>query len=129
MRAAAEMKRATVPDFGQQSRAGAGHAGDRATTPGGRLSPLNFPDEELRRLQTAAIRGESARIEARDFSTADPLLPASLQPVVVAAQHENRLLDRLPAIAIETPSTVFIRHVSTTGVPEVWRCQLELAPV
>jgi HK97 family phage major capsid protein len=112
-----EVRRAGNPQFGgQQSRH---HAGERATTPGGLLSPLAFPDEELRRLQTAAQRGESARIEARDFSTADPLLPATLQPVVVAAQHENRLLDRLPAIAIDQPSTVFIRHISTTGEPEV----------
>lgn len=80
---------------------------------------MNFDVEELRRLQVAAQRGEHARIEARDFSTADPLLPATLQPVVVAAQHESRLLDRLPAIAIDQPSTVFIRHVSTTGVPAV----------
>jgi HK97 family phage major capsid protein len=114
-----EVKRAGVLQLGQQSRGGHRRAGERATHTGGQLSPLAFPDEELRRLQTSAMRGEHARIEARDFSTADALLPASLQPIVVAAQHENRLLDRLPALSIDQPSTVFIRHVSTTGVPAV----------
>lgn len=83
----------------------------------GQLAPLGWPDEELRRLQVAAQRGETARIEQRSpgFSTADPLLPAQLYPFPVTAEHESRLLDRLPGVGIEAPSVTFIRHISTTG--------------
>ncbi|ORB47781.1 hypothetical protein BST42_27045 [Mycolicibacterium rhodesiae] len=110
----AEVERAgSIPQFGQPGRAGAG----RSLTTAGQLSPLAFPDQELRRLQVAAQRGEGARIESRDFSTADPLLPSQLFPYPVSAIHESRLLDRLPGYAIETPSVTFIRHVSTTGAP------------
>jgi HK97 family phage major capsid protein len=89
----------------------------RTVSTAGQLCPLNFDEQELRRLQSAALRGENARIETRNpgFSSADPLLPAELFPYPVAAQHESRLLDRLPGYAIESPSVTFIRHVSTTG--------------
>lgn len=84
----------------------------------GQLAPLQFPDEELRRTQTAAQRGENCRIETRNsFSTADSLLPAELFPYPIAAQHEDRLLDYLPGYEIDTPSITFIQHVSTTGAP------------
>ena len=89
----------------------------RAPGTAGRLAPLHFADEELRRLQTAAQRGETARIEQRSpgFSTADTLLPAELFPFPVEQVHEGRILDRLAGYAIEAPSVTFIRHVSTTG--------------
>ena len=105
-----EVERAGHPQFGQPGRT-PGHALGTA----GHLSPLGFPDEELRRMQSAAMRGESCRLESREFSTADALLPSGLYPWPVGAQHEGRLLDRLPGIAMEAPSITFIRHVSTTG--------------
>lgn len=83
----------------------------------GRLAPLAIPDDELRRLQGAAQRGEHARAEARAFSTAEGLLPAQLFPIPVGAQHEGRLLDHLPGVAMETAAIDFIRHISTTGAP------------
>jgi HK97 family phage major capsid protein len=72
------------------------------------------PTDELAKYRQ---RGETARLETRNpgFSTADPLLPPELFPYPIAAQHENRLLDRLPGYGIEAPSVTFIRHVSTTG--------------
>lgn len=93
--------------------------GARSINTAGRLAPLAFSDQQLQRMAEAAKRGESCRIETekRDFSTADPLLPASLFPYPVEAIHEARLLDRLPGYAIETPSVTFIRHISTTGSP------------
>lgn len=80
----------------------------------GQLSPLDPPPEELRRLYSAACRGESAAYERR-FSSADSLLPPQLFPQVTAQIHEGRLLDRLPGFAIELPSIEYVRHVSTTG--------------
>jgi HK97 family phage major capsid protein len=117
-RAEAELTRAG--DASSQIFGAAGQPGSgRAVSTAGQLAPLNFPEAEMRRMQTAATRGETCRIESehRDFSTADPLLPASLFPYPIAAQHEGRLLEYLPGYGIETPSVSFIRHVSTTGVP------------
>jgi HK97 family phage major capsid protein len=90
-----------------------------ATSTGAQLAPLHFDTEELRRMQQCAMRGETCRIETRSpgFSTADPLLPAELFEIPIAAVHEARLLNHLPAIGIEAPSITFIRHVSTTGAP------------
>jgi HK97 family phage major capsid protein len=115
----AEVKRAGNPSFGQSPKPG--NPTQRPTSTAGQLAPLHFPDEELRRAQVAAQRGEGCRLESRDpgFSTADPLLPPQLYPYPVAAQHESRLLDRLPGYAIESPSVTFIRHVSTSGAPAV----------
>lgn len=87
----------------------------RPLSSAGRLAPLGFSDEEMRRLQAAAQRGESCRLESRDFSSADGLLPAQLFPQVVGWQHESRLLDRLPGYAIDAPQVTFIRHHATTG--------------
>jgi HK97 family phage major capsid protein len=81
-----------------------------------RLAPLGFDTEQLRRLQTAAQRGESARLESRaGFSTAESLLPAELWPYPIGQIHEARLLDSLPGVAMETASIEFVRHTSTTG--------------
>jgi hypothetical protein len=81
----------------------------------GRLAPLGFGHDEMRRLQGAAQRGDPCRLETRAFSTADSLIPAQLFPYVTEHIHESRLLDRLPGISFDTPSITFIRHVSTTG--------------
>ncbi|BBY36509.1 nucleoid-structuring protein H-NS [Mycobacterium mantenii] len=93
--------------------------GARPINTAGRLAPLGFSDQQLQRMQAAAQRGENCRIETekRDFSTADPLLPATRFPYPVEQIHEARLLDRLPGYAIETPAVTFIRHISTTGSP------------
>lgn len=95
-----------------------------SSTSAGALLPLHFGEVELRRMREAALRNESCRIESRRptrdeleqrFSTADPLLPAELFPFPVEAQHEGRLLDRLPGYGIDAPSISFVRHVSSTG--------------
>ena len=104
-----ECQRAGNPQFGMSRR-------ERSMgTTAGQLAPLQFGDEQLRRLQTAAQRGESARVETRDFSSSEALLPAGLFPGIVGAQHESRLLDRLPGVLMETSSIEFIRHISTSG--------------
>jgi hypothetical protein len=90
------------------------NGGGHGMASAGRLAPLEFGDEQLRRLQSAAQRGESCRIEHRDFSTADSLLPSQLFPYPIERQHEGRVLDRLPGYQMETASITFIR---TTGVP------------
>src|SRR6476646_7657667 len=40
----------------------------------GRLAPLGFADDEMRKLQAAAQRGETCRIQSRAFSSAESLL-------------------------------------------------------
>jgi HK97 family phage major capsid protein len=95
-----------------------GGGGTRTVNTAGRLSPLAFPMEELRRAHAAALRGEGCEIRAdmeKRFSTADSLLPAQLFPYPTAAVHENRLLDRLPGFAIELPQIEYVQHTSTTG--------------
>jgi HK97 family phage major capsid protein len=87
----------------------------RAVSSAGRLAPLHFETEQIRRMQTAAQRQEPCRLESRAFSTADSLLPAQLWPWPIPAAHENRILNRLPGLAFEAPQITFIRHVSTTG--------------
>jgi HK97 family phage major capsid protein len=81
---------------------------------GGMISPLAPPMDELRRLFDAAERRQSASYEKR-FTSADSLLPPELFPQVTAMQHEQRLLNKLPAWQTEMPSVEFVRHVSTTG--------------
>lgn len=104
-----ELKRAgTSPSVG---------ALGRQVSSAGQLAPLTLPDEELRRLQGAAQRGEHCRVESRAFSTVEGFLPAQLYGQVIGKQHEGRLLDRLPGVAMETNSIDFIRHVSTSGAP------------
>jgi hypothetical protein len=86
-------------------------------TSAGQLAPLVLPDDELRRLQGAAQRGDHCRIEARAFNTVESLLPSQLYPLPVGRQHEGRLLDHLPGVQMETAAIDFIRHLSTGGAP------------
>jgi HK97 family phage major capsid protein len=117
----AELERARVPEH--LSKLGTGRPGVVPHTSGrygvphtaGQLAPLEFGHDEMRRLQGAAQRGDPCRLEQRAFSTADSLIPASLFPYPIEHIHENRLLDRLPGIAFDTPAITFIRHISTTG--------------
>jgi HK97 family phage major capsid protein len=44
-------------------------------------------------------------------------LPAQLFPYPVEHIHENRLLEKLPGVAMDAPQISFIRHISTTGNP------------
>jgi HK97 family phage major capsid protein len=82
----------------------------------GQLSPLAFPEAELRRMHAAVQRGEPCSISVEQrFSTADSLLPPQLYPYPIEWQHEWRVLDRLPGYAVSLPSVEFVRHVSTTG--------------
>jgi HK97 family phage major capsid protein len=80
----------------------------------GQISPLDPPQEELRRLFDAAQHGQSAAYERR-FTSADSLLPPELFPQVTAQIHPARILNYLPGFSIELPSVEFVRHVSTTG--------------
>ena len=96
----------TVPSVLQRAQ--------RTMNSAGRLSPMHCPTEELRRLHTAAQRGEQAAYERR-FTSADPLLPPELFPYPTAAIHDLRILNRLPGYAIEQPSVEYVRHISTTG--------------
>lgn len=116
-----ELQRAHIPD--RYARLGGGGP-DLSRTPmprratlgsAARLAPLGFEPDEVRRLQSAAQRGDPCRIETRAFSTADSLLPAQLWPYPIAAVHEWRILDRLPGIEMDTAQITFIQHTSTTG--------------
>jgi capsid protein len=84
---------------------------------GREVSPLAFDDDSLRALHSAAVSGQSLRIKA--FSSPDSQLPAQLYPVPIGPAHENRLLDRLPTMAITAPSMEYIRHSSTSGAAAV----------
>jgi hypothetical protein len=78
-----------------------------STQTAGQIAPLVFAEAELRRMQGAALRGENCRIETRNsFSTADSLLPATLFPIPVAAQHE----DRLRGDGFPWPRLCFLAH-------------------
>jgi HK97 family phage major capsid protein len=81
------------------------------------VSPLAFSDESLKGLHQAAVSKQNFSTKA--FSTVDSLLPAQLSTAVLGLQHENRLLDRLPATAITAPSWEYIKHTSNTGAPSV----------
>ena len=86
----------------------------RTVSSAGRLSPLACPPEELRRLHSAALRGEGASYERR-FTTAVPDIPPELSRNPTAAIHDLRILNRLPGYGITAPSVEYVRHISTTG--------------
>lgn len=100
-----------------------GHWDDDSNRRGGlpvssaaRLSPLGHDDEQLRRAFAAVGRGETAVLEARDFSTATGLIPPELGPILpVFPTHEQRLLTKLPGIGIDVPSLAYIEVTSVTG--------------
>ncbi len=83
------------------------------------VAPLSFGDEQVRALHNAIEAGESRRIEARAFNSVDSLLPEHLWPQVIAKQHDNRIIDRLPVYPTSLPSVSYIKHTGTTGVPAV----------
>src|SRR5271166_302663 len=65
-----EVRRAGNPSFGSRSQPTSGtmsSPGLPTTIPrAGRLAPLHFSDEQLRRAQVAAQRGETCRLETRN---------------------------------------------------------------
>ena len=91
----------------------------------GRAAPIAFDERSLHAMHQAALSHSPYSITApsvRDgnsFSTVEDELVAQISPVVVGPQYESRLLSRLPVLAIAAPAYEFIRHNSTTGVPEV----------
>ena len=58
-------------------------------------------------------------METRDFSTADPLLPAELFPIPTFPRHEARLLDRLNGFALDAPSLEYVQVNSVTGAAAI----------
>ncbi|MBZ4620503.1 phage major capsid protein [Mycobacterium avium subsp. hominissuis] len=104
-------------------RAGKGNATVERILRGGdgkqRVGASIFPTETLKRMHQAVLSHSSYRIEGRDFSTADPLLPAQLWPNVVGPQHENRILNRLPAYPLAAPSVEIVVHAGTSGAAGV----------
>jgi HK97 family phage major capsid protein len=87
----------------------------KAAKTGRGVSPLAISEASLKGLHAAAVSRQSYSTKA--FSTVDGLLPAQLDPNVLARIHESRLLDRLPAQPITAPSYEIIVHSSTTGAP------------
>jgi HK97 family phage major capsid protein len=89
----------------------------RAVSSAGRLAPLGYADEQLRRAFDQVNRGETAVLESRDpgFTGVGGLVPPELLPVPIFPRHENRLLERLPGHAIDVPALAYIEVVSTTG--------------
>lgn len=82
-------------------------------------APLQFPEADLKRAYEALSRGETARLESRDFNTAESLLPPALWPFPVGLVHEARLASFLPAATMTAPSMEYIVHTGTTGSPAV----------
>jgi HK97 family phage major capsid protein len=87
----------------------------RALNTGAHVAPMGFDPEDLHRAYNKLCAGEAVRLEARAFATASPLLPAELAPWVTELQHEGRILDHLPAYAIDTPSIEIVQVNSVTG--------------
>jgi HK97 family phage major capsid protein len=91
----------------------------RQVNTAGRLSPLGYSDEQLRRAFDQINRGETAVLEKRDPGFAGPLtplVPPELGPILpVFPRHEDRLLDRLPGVGIDVPAIAYVEVVSTTG--------------
>ena len=91
---------------------------------GAQLSPMAFGQKSLQRMYKAFQERQNCSIRAAEtkaFSTVDSLLPAQLDPQVVAHIHEWRILDRLPSISISAPSYEFIVHnfAGDSGGPSI----------
>jgi HK97 family phage major capsid protein len=77
---------------------------------GKQVSPLAFSETKLKEMHRAFQNRQSYSIQAKGFSTVESLLPAELEPGVVEHIHEWRILDRLPARAVDAPTVEFIVH-------------------
>jgi HK97 family phage major capsid protein len=82
----------------------------RAT--GKQLCPLAFKESDLKLAFKAHQNRQpfTLRAATKAFSTVDSLLPPELAPGVLEHQHEWRILDRIPARTINSPSLEFIVH-------------------
>lgn len=106
-----EIERARIPDH--LARIG---RGGREVSSAGRLAPLGYSDEQLRRAFEQVGRGENAVLETRDFSPLDGLVPPDLGPVLpVFPRHDTRLLNRLPGVSIDVPAIAYLEVDATTG--------------
>ena len=93
---------------------------NRAMNSGNWIAPIGFDVEELRHAHDRLRRGETVRLEARlGYTSATPDLPPTLAPWVTELQHEGRILDKLPAYALDAPSIEIIQVNSVTGAAAV----------
>ena len=92
---------------------------NRALNSGARVAPIGFDAEELRHAHQRLMTGESVRLEARAYTSATPILPAELAPFVTELQHESRILDKLPAFALDAPSIEIVQINSVTGAAAI----------
>ncbi|MGO9655676.1 phage major capsid protein [Mycobacterium sp.] len=102
-----DLDRSYVPSLGSLSK--------RARNSGARVAPIGFDMGEPRHAHGRLMAGESVRLEARDYASATPILPAELAPFITELQHEGRILDRLPAFGIDAPSVEIVQINSVTG--------------
>lgn len=101
--------------------------------PGRQLSPLSFDYADLKMCHEAIMNRQPMQIRAKSggfadsartktpgvFSSPVSALPAQVWPQVIHPEHENRILDRLPATQIQAPSVEYIQHLSSTGSPAI----------
>jgi HK97 family phage major capsid protein len=81
----------------------------------GLACPLAFDMDEMRGLHSKVLRGEPGRIEARAFTSASSLLPPQLFAQPLFPIHDNRVMDRWPGMATDSPSVEYIRVDSVGG--------------
>lgn len=80
------------------------------------LAPLTFDQGELRAAFKTLESGGTAVLTTRNtFSSPDSQLPAQLFPEVLGPQHEQRILSKLPAFAMQTEALTYIQISSVQG--------------
>jgi Bacterial low temperature requirement A protein (LtrA) len=108
-----EVRRAGDHPFGGESRQRG------AINSAGRLAPLSFDAEQLRSAHTKIAAGGTAVLESRASNTVDPLLPPQLFDIPLFPRHENRLVDRLPGLALDAPSIEYLQVTSVSGTAAI----------
>lgn len=94
----------------------AANRGGGQVSSAGRLAPLGYNDEQLRRAYDQVCRGETAVLESRDFSPLAGLIPPDLGPILpVYPRHETRLLNFLPGISTDAPAIAYLECDATSG--------------
>ena len=84
------------------------------------IAPLAFDPEQLRAAHGKLSRGESAILETRaGFTSASSLLPAQLYGLPTFPRHENRLVDRLPGVALDVPSLEYVQLSTVSGAAAI----------
>src|ERR1700757_344018 len=97
-----------------------GRSGGREVNTAGRLAPLGFTDEQLRRAFDAIGRGENTMLETRTTNTVTGLIPPELGPILpVTPGHESRLMNFLPGVAIDVPAIAYLEVDSTSGAAAI----------